>query len=82
MKLNQPFLLRTGLSAAFAALAFYLWRSLPQRSHKRNGLSIPSTPRLVSQGVYPMGNLVADGAGNLYGTTQEGGSSRELGNRL
>ena len=26
------------------------------------------------QGAYPMGNLVADGSGNLYGTTEEGGS--------
>jgi uncharacterized repeat protein (TIGR03803 family) len=27
-----------------------------------------------SQGLQPMGNLVADSAGNLYGTTQEGGA--------
>jgi uncharacterized repeat protein (TIGR03803 family) len=28
------------------------------------------------QGAFPMGNLVADAAGNLYGTAEEGGSSK------
>ncbi len=33
----------------------------------------------VAQGLYPMGNLVADSSGNLYGTTEEGGSSQGWG---
>ena len=77
MKLNQPFLLRTGLSAAFAAvLVFGVSASaLAQTEWIVHSFNSP----FGVQGVYPMGNLVADGAGNLYGTTQEGGSSKSWG---
>ena len=34
---------------------------------------------LGAQGIVPMGNLVADGAGNLYGTTFEGGAHSDWG---
>jgi uncharacterized repeat protein (TIGR03803 family) len=67
MKLNQPLFLRTGMLAAFLGLLFGIsTTSLAQTEwvvHSFDG----------TDGDQPMGNLVADSAGNLYGTTLEGG---------
>jgi uncharacterized repeat protein (TIGR03803 family) len=70
MKLNLPLLLRTGFSAAFAAFIFVSGGSAPALAqsewvvHSFDG----------THGDQPMGSLVADSAGNLYGTGYQGGA--------
>ena len=72
MKLNQPFLLRTGLLAA--TLALVIGSSLMALAQKE-WIVHSFDSQFGVQGEFPTGTLVADAAGNRYGTTQLGGSA-------
>jgi uncharacterized repeat protein (TIGR03803 family) len=75
MKRYQPQFLWAGLLVVCAAVLFFA-DSAPALAQSE---WIVHSFRTVAQGLYPMGTLVADSAGNLYGTTQEGGTSKNWG---
>jgi uncharacterized repeat protein (TIGR03803 family) len=68
----------TGLTVVRAALAALFLACLIAAASSavaQKEWTVHSFPADGSQGFVPMGNLIADTAGNLYGTTKEGGSS-------
>ena len=66
---KRPLLARAGLSATFVAMLF-AGSSLATGQSEFLVYSFPKTGHSIAAGCTPQGNLVADSAGNLYGTTK------------
>ncbi|MFZ0760698.1 MAG: choice-of-anchor tandem repeat GloVer-containing protein [Candidatus Sulfotelmatobacter sp.] len=72
MSLQQSLFVRCGLPALFVLIAM-LWFACPAFAAGPTEYVIYSFPANKSAGSEPVGNLVADSAGNLYGTASAGG---------
>ncbi len=75
MTWKQSLLARSGSLTMFTALLF----AASLQAAAQSEWVVHTFPGNESQGYEPMGNLVADSAGNLYGTAFEGGAHGEWG---
>lgn len=73
MKRERSLIVRGGLFAMLIALLF-AGAALATASTEFIVYNFPSTAPTNNAGISPEGNLVADSAGNLYGTTVQGGA--------
>jgi len=64
---------KAGVAAAFAVM--FLLGTVPTPRVQAQTLTVLYSLTNSPEGAFPSGRLVRDKAGNLYGTTEEGGSS-------